>query len=139
MTEPFNIILRFFLVGRMFDDLNGARNPNPVFCSCWVELLLRYTSDGKMSIGHNNMFKHISIDSHMLHYKKESIKKVVETQRMKTDDCHEINVELSGIRLTNATVNNIFKRLGIYKAWIHKDWELKNPYTVPHEKIIPIQ
>lgn len=123
-----NQIAEMFVVGQSSDVdgepiLDTDRRP-VTFCTSFVTLRCGFSVNGDLSIGHNGLQKRIRLDDFAIHQSKESIMNYLDKQKFKVADIYPIEHEIEHV-FTHAVVNNIFRRLCIWKAWVHKDWTIK--------------
>jgi hypothetical protein len=120
-------ILEMFLVGQVADSdgepiLHDDRQPI-MFATAVVRMKCGYTGGSKLSMGHNGLHANIDVENYQLHDTKEGVYSVIKHNKLDVDDFYPIDDYLKSV-LTDATINNLYRRMTSWRVWIHGDFNL---------------
>ena len=94
------------------------------FSSADVYVQCGHTTNGLLSMGHNGLHTRILVQNQRRFSDKDSVLDEIDNQGINhIDFMIPVEAYLQHI-FTDAVINNIYRRLGIWKGWVYEDFQM---------------
>ena len=121
----FDRLLTMTVIGELMTE-NGCqpKKGEPVFVAADLMIKCGFTGGGILSIGSSGLYKNIETFEMCQFNTRSEIELWFKDAVMEAEDFYPIEYLEEDKVITHAVVNNICKRLNVWKCWVYTAWQV---------------